>query len=116
MIDIYNENLLLIPINTNRSNNASNIYRCSSWNKSFMSGTLATNQYITINGVINQITGFVAGSGTAGKEGIYTLSTTFTILFLRTTDVSAYHFSILIDVASECIRRRLATNFFLIDY
>ena len=47
---------------------------------SVTSGTLATYQYITINGVINRITAFVAGSGTNGKEGIYTFSTTVTIL------------------------------------
>jgi len=42
---------------------------------SVTSGTIKTNQYITINGVINQITGYVANSGTNGSVGIYTLLT-----------------------------------------
>ena len=42
---------------------------------SVTSGTIKANQYITINGVINQITAFVVGSGTNGSVGIYTLST-----------------------------------------
>ena len=50
--------------------NGTNLYVTS-----VTSGTIKANQYITINEVINQITAYVANSGTNGSVGIYTLLT-----------------------------------------